>query len=284
MVNLESAQARVDRAGEHYKTLDTEVRRFAENPANTVVDEANPDRTQYLSRVRWGEPPDLSRFGVLLGDCVHSLRCALDHTVYALAVANEGTEPPAAHKTLLLPIKGTEQGFKDGGAWRIETLTDVQRTLIERLQPYQAPQPTDPPRLVMLDELDVVDKHRTLPVTIAVLTTAQPGWLLAPSTEERRATFLPLGIGQPLEDGAALYAVTFDKPTEVMGMDHNIDYAICVEYRPSGEVFEVFGLLEELFGVTQHAIYALTGEKLTLPDAWDGSPMGVGEPPENGHL
>jgi hypothetical protein len=48
--------------------------------------------------------PALERWSLVAADCVHNLRCALDHLVYAIAVYESGQDPPPNHRGLQFPI------------------------------------------------------------------------------------------------------------------------------------------------------------------------------------
>jgi len=108
----------------------------------------------------WRKPPALARWGLLLGDCLHNLRCALDHALYAVAIAESGVNPPPDAATLQFPITSSAAAF-DAARRRIRSLSAAAQRAIEAWQPYNSPQETADP-LLLLNELDNIDKHRSL--------------------------------------------------------------------------------------------------------------------------
>jgi len=84
---------KLDRAYEHSKALEDEATGWIKAKPYGIVDEPDPETTpDWVSarhhhrrfRVTRVDPvPD--RFSILIGDCVHNLRSALDHLALALA-------------------------------------------------------------------------------------------------------------------------------------------------------------------------------------------------------
>jgi len=103
---------------------------------------------------------------ILIGDCVHNLRAALDHLVWQLAIANNKT-PNASN---MFPICNTPQGFQAQLAKdRLQGVYPNARSAIEALQPYSTGSET----LQVISFLDNVDKHRTLVVARCLITQQQ---------------------------------------------------------------------------------------------------------------
>lgn len=105
------------------------------------------------------------RTAILAGDCVHNLRCALDHAVFSLAVYATGTIPGTRLQWPVLEtpndktLKHQTAGLPAGAF-----------AIIESLQPYHMG-PADAFKrspFWQLHKLDIIDKHR-LPPVAAVL-------------------------------------------------------------------------------------------------------------------
>lgn len=171
---LTSAYLKVERARKHLTELDLEVRRFVKNDPYRLALEPDPETGQAVVRFRTvaGRPirAPLS-FGLIAGDVIHSLRSALDHVVYALAIAGgrdgERSQFPLVEDVRKFPSQ--DNAFLGG-------VVDSQRAIIRSLQPFhvrEALQAGRPPEsavdplatnvyLMSLGRLDNIDKHRIL--------------------------------------------------------------------------------------------------------------------------
>lgn len=159
-----SSREKLARAAEHLDALHAETQGWNDDDPFEITRESNADDTEHIWGVHYRTQPDLLRWGILLGDALHNLRGALDHAVYALAVANCGRNPPNDEGKLAFPIV-SEAGRWDGSKWRIESLSQPAQTAIERLQPYNRLKPGKwfmP--LWWLSRLHDIDKHRLLHV------------------------------------------------------------------------------------------------------------------------
>lgn len=121
-------------------------------------------------------PTTSSTLSLIAGDCLHNLRCALDHIVWQLVIANRN-QPSRSNQ---FPVCETPQDFADNlKRRRLAGVYPNAVTAIEQLQPYN----TRTDRLLVLSELNNVDKHRALVVT-ALIVTRQAITLTDPQTGE----------------------------------------------------------------------------------------------------
>jgi hypothetical protein len=117
----------------------------------------------------------LVRVGILTGEILHNLRSALDYLAKVLVRTHGGkptpktqfplfTEPPKAQKSIII----------HGGISRQSLV------LLDELQPYNA---TDPPSqpLAVLQDLNNVDKHRTLLMVDGGVTNFQSSLAWGPT-------------------------------------------------------------------------------------------------------
>ena len=158
---------KIERADEHLRAFESELRVYVE--ANPITLEAKSDPDPSRERFHIGPrnplPPRLS---LILGDCIHNLRSALDHLVMALALDN-GADPD--DNSIQFPIC-TEAAFFHGGQTRsgktvgprgrnqVRALRPAAQAFIEGLQPYN--RGSNAWMLTELGHLDNVDKHRQL--------------------------------------------------------------------------------------------------------------------------
>jgi|GEM_PF-4656055 len=163
MASLKSVRSKIDRANLHFRDL----KAFADKilPANDGYTgppyEYDADR-QHLSIFAPVAAPIDQSFSLVLGDCIHNLRSALDHLVFQLAVLN-GKGGDAQTKTHF-PIFLTPDEFKKRTKKHVEPFISAAAfTAIEALQPYKTGD-MDKDILWIISQLDIIDKHRLLVV------------------------------------------------------------------------------------------------------------------------
>jgi hypothetical protein len=169
-------QRRLDRALFHLEDLKAEVNTWLkERPHRTwTVTETEddvPKKYFYCQVLR--RPP--SHLSLIVGDCLHNLRSALDNLVYELAVVHHGGQLPSdIEEILMFPIFDTRKGFREKGKYRIRGLDPSAQKVIEELQPYNQERNNWATRnpLWKLNALSKRDKHRLPPVASLVNLTA----------------------------------------------------------------------------------------------------------------
>jgi len=96
-----------------------------------------------------------------MGDCIHNLRCALDHIAYALVLANNG-EPTIR---TMFPIYDLPHVYSEQVKTRLAGVAEKPAAFINSVQPYHRghlhPNHTGTMPWV-LDKLENIDKHRRL--------------------------------------------------------------------------------------------------------------------------
>jgi hypothetical protein len=98
---------------------------------------------------------------LMLGDCIHNLRSALDHLVYQLAI-QQGASGKFADRTFF-PIVLTKPEFDDRPKKLVQPfIGDVAFAEIEKSQPYAAYDIPEEADIWILHKLDIIDKHRLL--------------------------------------------------------------------------------------------------------------------------
>lgn len=141
--------------------------------ANRLIEEGRPFRYTLESNYDAGERsigvernyPVISQIGIIVGDAIHNLRTALDHRVFQLVAPHCD---PFHHRQIQFPFPkdGTEQAVKDRFHQRkINQAPKEVWAALESLKPY----PGGNENLVLLQELDIMDKH-ILPIPTADYT------------------------------------------------------------------------------------------------------------------
>lgn len=114
--------------------------------------------------------PDLDRWSLLLGDCIHNLRSTLDHLIYRAAINTAKANPPPHERILAYPIRPKD-------FWHLGALNQDGpfMAVFNGLQPHVRPEWKGLQPLTILEELDNFDKHRTLNVMYAQLSSVTYG-------------------------------------------------------------------------------------------------------------
>lgn len=204
---------KLDRALGHLDDLDREIRGLLHSGGCRAVEQIDPDTGDWVLRVRLASqpPPELS---LVVGDCVHNLRSALDHIAFQLW--SNYTKPLSDEeaKRSEFPIFNRRSEFhrrqRNGkpapgsGLRKISGIDPHAQSLIEAMQPYNG---GDWLWLMLLHELDRIDKHRRLNLSVAASTGSEITW----------AKGVPIAITPPgpVDDGTELVRIPFDPEKHV---------------------------------------------------------------------
>ena len=161
--SLHGAKARVDRAGGHLAALKVELHDRCSRSKRIV---AHSGGGISIPPEKFSLPPLAS---ILIGECVHNLRCALDYLVYEMAILDTGR---ALYGTKF-PIEDSRRGWaeffekpgmkpKDIKALWMPQLTAAHQREIEKMQPFSGCTWTH-----TLRSLSNPEKHRRLLKAVA---------------------------------------------------------------------------------------------------------------------
>lgn len=229
---LRSPLSKLQWANVHLDQLGHEVDVHRTARPYVITNERDVDRRQYRFHVRDLHPTP-PHWGLLVGDCVHNARSALDHLIFALALRHVGrplTDKEA--RGLSFPVFTDPVQFKGAAAKgnrAISLLREVDRARIKQLQPYEAknttlwgpvPHPGSPVPVLLrvLSDLDNTDKHRFIePLWHNVSNAIKPN-LPAPFTVSHAVV-----TTEPLEDGTQVGIWTFhDQVPDELPDDMNV--------------------------------------------------------------
>lgn len=164
--SLEGVLLKLNRAAEHAHALNHEIGQFLATNPYEVTDDFDPEARKHTYRVRERASPP-SWLGVIVGDCVHNLRSALDQLIYQLAL---GRKDSPGRKTAF-PV------FIDAGTYRkqrrriIGDLDPKAQQIVDDLQPGGDNPTFDP--LYVLHELWNEDKHRLIPLVASSAVSSE---------------------------------------------------------------------------------------------------------------
>jgi hypothetical protein len=128
------------------------------------------DRWEWIERFQVREKPPL-RFGVMLGDCVHNLRSALDHLICQLTMLDGGTMADCA-RTQYPIASQSEAQFESMAKRCIPGLSEKHRAMVKKTQPYNAGDRAEFHPLYALAELSNADKHRIINPTYSAMKSS----------------------------------------------------------------------------------------------------------------
>jgi len=228
VADLAGAHAKIQRSREHLNALYRSIKRWDDAKTYAYSLEPDPeDRARWLVRLSMPDPPDVTRWALIFGDLLSCCRAALDHTVYALAVAHNRTDPPPDADRLQYPICDTKPAFWSAREQRrIAALSPAMRAEIYRSQPCVGEHGTREPALNLLRTLNNADKHKLLHIA-ALVPQRYEGDFDPPIRGECRGI---LSQG-PTEDGAVVLTLEFSEPQDRVQMGLMLTLFIGLEYR-----------------------------------------------------
>jgi hypothetical protein len=226
-LDLSSVRAKLAHSAKHAQAVWNEVSTWMERNPYSVLQKVNADSTRYSIVIGVNEPPPFYRWSLMIADCIYSLRCCLDHLVYAIACHEVFPKSPSHEGRLQFPIADDRANFDDAVICRkqLGIISDPVRTAIERYQPYNRPHPDLPPLLSILRELSNRDKHKLLPLVAHRPLGAEFGMDFGGmDVSDRDPRFIP-SSGE-IEDGAEIGALTFNRSTPNMHFDKTVVHVV----------------------------------------------------------
>jgi hypothetical protein len=158
-----AVELKIGRARLHGQTLRDSIEEWLNKKPLTATSEFIEGRTGYRLVVdEFSSPPLLEHWALLVGDCVHNLRSALDNLVYGLARIK--ADPPRDPRSIQFPIFASREAFQKSGAARatLEQLPARAAELVTAWQPFHRDSAAHiaADALNLLHHLSNQDKHR----------------------------------------------------------------------------------------------------------------------------
>lgn len=205
---LVGARAKYQQALVHFGLIRAEVHRVTGGDAYTVVLDTEDDGRKHLWRIEGLKSFD-EGLPLWIGDCLHNFRSAWDHIAYELIKATGHTPT----KQTIFPFLAQEQAKpvyilpKPGP--HVEAMQ-----IVEEVQPYNVGQESN--SLAILDNLDIVDKHRELLAVAAGIRVPYYGSPEGVNTIKNWAT------GDVVVDGDVVMWAIIDPPQPKGALDGNV--------------------------------------------------------------
>jgi hypothetical protein len=162
--------AKIGRAKEHLSALKLSCDFFTAfgSEAYSLEKESKREAGEYIFRIRVKNKPPIVDWSLMVGDCIHNTRSALDHLFWALVK----DKPGAARATF--PLFKDWPGFNGLKKANLEQwLTDDALALVEKLQPFNATGGPNKSPLAFLHDFDIMDKHKLLLPAIQFLQSSR---------------------------------------------------------------------------------------------------------------
>ncbi len=162
MNSLDGVWHKVRRAEEHLKALGKAISDFPRTnppPYAVSIEPETESCYQFRLNIRCHPPLYLS---VLAGDAVFNLRSALDHLAWQLSGCPTDER---IGRRIEFPIFGERSDYlrgRGGAADKTQLMTLSAKGIVEALQPYHRRDWPDLELLLMLHEVNRLDKHRLL--------------------------------------------------------------------------------------------------------------------------
>ncbi len=222
--HLDGARAKVARAKQHLKELETEISEGAGKTYGIVLDH-HPETGKQVIRAK--APRDLLlRWGIITGDIAHNCHSALDHVVWQLVERRH-----QKHGRQAFPIYSEIREFAEAGLDQIAGIGKEATAIIERLQPYHGGDKYNLETLWILRELSNRDKHRVVNVVAFAAQVSEVRAIegrpientvsVGPSVQDFQSTdFKWTRRPGELEDGAIVHEFTDEELSLGMNVQH----------------------------------------------------------------
>ena len=219
--------AKISRAKEHLASLRTAFDAYlADGNAYSIIKQVDRQAGEYVFSIKLTKEAPLAEWALLIGDCFHNARTALDHLFWHLVIKQNPGGLPGNASTAQFPIIGqwaTFNGRKNLKDW----LGEGAYTVIERLQPYNNPKGKDFSSLMFLHDFDILDKHRLLLPSVTIVEGVETTMNTPIATKYEAAITL-----LQFEDNAEFARYKFEVPENVLDVDCRPMFDVVFEGQP----------------------------------------------------
>lgn len=221
-ISLDDAWDKLRWANQHFDVLRSQIEPFEQRDSHSIRVEADPDAGKYEFYITGLEVPDPD-WGLMIGDCLHNARTALDYVMVRLWALVTGQDPQDVDR-VQFPIYNDPKTFASAtGELRKELAFSGYLAHIEALQPFNSWNPSVwgfgddatpaslPHALDRLSLLDNIDKHRVVHAT----WNGVRFWGGSSVFRDAPASFRGIASSttiDPLEDGAEVGHCFFEAP------------------------------------------------------------------------
>ncbi|MBJ7594491.1 MAG: hypothetical protein JF886_06435 [Candidatus Dormibacteraeota bacterium] len=247
VARLRGVRLKIERAKFQCDALENEIKAWVESQRSHVAFEHERDTGWHRLIVRMDADPDPPpMWGVIVGEIIHDLRSALDHTVWELVIANKGR--PERNRNQFPIFSHPPKRVADYTKC-VRGVDPRAQAIIEGLQPYTRPKRATPELIEVLGGMSNIDKHQTLHPTVVVASRINSANVdFAPQGLHRVAEMRwDKSLGQPIRN-AELWAVRIEPPETEVQMKVNLQIPAGVAFgeRYPMEVLKLNELVTEV--------------------------------------
>ena len=208
---------KVEWAGKHLERLALVIGGYLQGQERPVpvLNRQGDGRTVLFEIPNLPSPPP--EIALVMGDCLYSLRAALDYLVWQLVLANDGTPTERTQFPIYdsqVDRHGTPRRIHVEGGIHPDALATL-----ERLQPYHRAERPEAHPLAILQRLSNIDKHRRLHVTRGATTPVR----VVLSRPGHEPFELPAVDPPVLTDSNTLIVGRLEAPGQSFAKDVNVE-------------------------------------------------------------
>jgi hypothetical protein len=244
---FDGVRLKLERSDELRAEISAAIESFQRsNPVRLEREIRDGGRRHIYSAREVAQPP--GRLGVVVGDCVHNLRSALDHMIYE--AANGESLPEGTARRLCFPIALDAPAFAAIRAGALYGVPRPVQDVVEAHQPYNQYTTPDVSPLWSLNRLWNVDKHRL--VRLPWHAPEYGSYALPPGVALVGAPWRipPLGV---ISEGQVVAEFEFVEPQPSLDVEAALNMEIVLTDLAQ-RMLPVNSLLASLGGATQQIV------------------------------
>ncbi len=252
-LDLISVDAKFEWAVMHYASVQAEIDTwFASSIENRITYEPNMDRTEHLFRAHFGsQPPALTRWSLMIGDCITNLRDCLDLLVWSVGQVSPGEFSESSRHRSAFVIAESEKAWKNAQG-KLRCLPGGVCDAVSSLQPFRAADAERPTLLEVLRTLSNGNKHHLLSLAVIGIMGGRIE-LYAKSGKRQTATYKVTETA--INEGDIIASVKFpesDPSIELRSADIDVQIAIRTKLPQGKDMISysvlITGLIKEVAG------------------------------------
>lgn len=255
---LDGVRSKIDRAKNHFQNLHATISTlFApENDTTTAGHKYEADRQELIVTLQKAIPLDPT-LPLIVGDCIHNARSALDYLVFQLAILNKA--PIISATKTSFPVYLTPKEFKNAVRNKVAPFISASALAeIEKLQPYATGNARESDILWVLSQLDIIDKHRLL--IVAVSKFRPTAFCVTVPTGEQFAHEIASDSWKASEDGAEIIRFYLSQPIKQPGkVNVEVKTATTLQIENTGLVCDGMQVEAVLSDCIQHVVNIIDG-------------------------